>query len=168
MTQKRKQLSPRKNVPKKTKEKICDMLPGMCKGGNSTQLKEECQTEVVKKANRKTNKMDQVVSNYLYMHWSKHRSLEGWISKELFPRNCNLNNSQDSQTVGYVSIPSRQRYRPQKHTVCSWKAPEELCFSGRVKRVVGDFKPSKQQQQPEQQQQKTLEKIKLICKQFNC
>ena len=55
MTQKRKQLSPRKNVPKKTKEKICDMLPGMCKGGNSTQLKEECQTEVVKKANRKTN-----------------------------------------------------------------------------------------------------------------
>ena len=31
------------------------MLPGMCKGGNPTQLKEECQTEVVKKANRKTN-----------------------------------------------------------------------------------------------------------------
>ena len=29
------------------------MLPGMRKRGNSTQLKEECQTEVVKKANRK-------------------------------------------------------------------------------------------------------------------
>lgn len=58
MTQKRKQLSPRKNVPqKKPKEKICDMLPGMCKGGNPTQLTEECQTEVVKKANRKTKRI---------------------------------------------------------------------------------------------------------------
>lgn len=33
------------------------MLPGMCKGGNPTQLTEECQTEVVKKANRKTKRI---------------------------------------------------------------------------------------------------------------
>lgn len=61
MIQKRKQLSPRKNVPQK-REKICDMLPGMCMWGSSTHLKDKSQTEAVKKANRKTNKTDQVVS----------------------------------------------------------------------------------------------------------
>lgn len=56
MTHERKQFAHRKNAPKnkKKKRKTYDMLPGMGTGWNFIHLKEECQTEVVTKTNRKT------------------------------------------------------------------------------------------------------------------